>query len=220
MTTPLLELLWLFGFAFGIAAATGGYIYQYNYRSSREVIGRKLAKLPRSSIAELREDQLVRIVGTVVQLEHVITAPISGESCVHYQVIVERRGFGRWIPIIDQSRGVPFLLDDGTGRVYVEAGRAMLTTCHLRFLPALGPDPRLDQFLRANQVPPMHKHALRIREMRIDPGATFAILGAGVADVDPDADAREGYRADRVTRLSFVGGKKHPLVISDDPALR
>lgn len=59
-----------------------------------------------------------------------------------------------------------------------------------------------------------------MREMRIEVGRTFTIMGAGVSDIDPDAQAPADYRADRATRLSFVGGKNYPLVISDDPALR
>jgi hypothetical protein len=104
--------------------------------------------------------------------------------------------------------------------VYVDAARAMLTTHHLRFYPALQVDPLLDRFLSNHGISPQTKHTLRVREMRIDIGATFTVMGAGVADIDPRAAQPDSYRADRATRLSFHGGKKHPLVISDDPSLR
>ncbi len=203
-----------------MVAGSGGYIVRYWYRSSRQGIRRKLAKLPRSEIGAIREDELVRIVGEVKELDHVVVAPISGVTCVYYHATVERKWSGDWKVLADQAHGIPFALDDGTGRVYVDATRANLTTQHLRFYPALQPDPVFDRFLIANGISPGIKNALRVREMRIDVGATFTVMGAGVADIDPHAAAPEHYRADRATRLSFHGGKKHPLVVSDDPSLR
>jgi hypothetical protein len=208
---PIVEAI-----AFGMIAASGGYIFRYWYRESRQVIRRKLAKLRRSSIADIKEDELVRIVGEVKQLEHVVVSPISGTTCVYYHVIVERHTQ----PVVDVSHGIPFILDDGTGHVYVDAARANLTTQHLRFYPANQIDPLMDRFLTNHGISPHQKLILRIREMRIDIGATFTVMGAGVADIDPRAAQPDSYRADRATRLSFHGGKKHPLVISDDPSLR
>jgi len=207
-------------FELSLVAASGGYIFVYWYRSSRQWIRRKLAKLKRTPIGELKEGELARVIGTVKELDHTVVAPVSGAKCVYYHAVVDRRLNGEWQRLIDQVHGIPFILEDDTGYVYVDATRAQLTTQHLRFYPATYPDPIFDRFLVANGVPVMLKANLRVHEMRIDVGATFCVLGAGVADVDPKAAHPETYRGDRATRLRLAGGKKYPLVISDDPALR
>lgn len=206
-------------FELGLIAASGGYIFLYWYRSSRAWIRRTLAKLPRTPIGQLVEGELARVVGTVKQLDHTVIAPVSGAPCVYYHVVVDRKYGGKWRRLIDLPHGVPFILEDDTGHVYVDAQRAQLTTQHVRFYPSIYPDPAFDQFLVANGVPPVIKQNLRVHEMRIDVGATFCVLGAGVADIDPKAMHPETYRGERATRLRFAGAKKYPLVISDDPAL-
>jgi hypothetical protein len=207
-------------FELGVVAASGSYIFVYWYRSSRQWIRRKLAKLPRIPIGSVVEGELARIVGTVKQLDHTVVAPVSGATCVYYHAVVDRKINGQWKRLIDQAHGIPFVLEDDTGHVYIDARRAQLTTQHLRFYPALYPDPLFDRFLTANGVSVMIKEHLRVHEMRIDIGTTLTVLGAGVADIDPKAAHPENYRGDRATRLRFEGAKKYPLVISDDPTLR
>ncbi len=207
-------------FELGVVAASGGYIFVYWFRSSRQWIRRKLSKLPRKPIGSLQEGELARVVGVVKQLDHTVVAPVSGAHCVYYHVVVDRRFGGEWKRLIDQAHGIPFILEDDTGHVYVDAHRSQLTTQHLRFYPAVYPDPIFDRFLIANGVSVMIKNDLRVHELRIDLEATFCVLGAGVADVDPKAAHPENYRGNRATRLRLAGGKKYPLVISDDPSLR
>jgi len=207
-------------FELGVVAASGSYIFVYWFRSSRQWIRRKLARLPRTPIGSLVEGELARIVGEVKQLDHTVVAPVSGSHCVYYHVVVDRKINSEWKRVIDQPHGVPFILEDDTGHVYVDARRAQLTTEHLRFYPAVYPDPLFDQFLHTHGISPMIKEHLRVHEMRIEIGATFCVLGAGVSDIDPRAAHPENYRGDRATRLQFAGAKKYPLVISDDPSLR
>lgn len=207
-------------FELGLVAASGGYIFIYWFRSSRQWIRRKLAKLPRTPIGSLQEGELARVVGVVKQLDHTVVAPVSGAHCVYYHVLVDRKFGGEWKRLIDQAHGIPFILEDDSGHVYVDAQRSRLTTHHLRFYPAVYPDPIFDHFLVANGVSVMIKGSLRVHEMRIEVDATFCVLGAGVADVDPKAAHPENYRGNRATRLRLAGGKKYPLVISDDRSLR
>jgi hypothetical protein len=203
-----------------MVGGSGGYIIQYWYRSARQRIARKLEKLPRSNIADVQDGELVRIVGTVKELDHTVVAPISGQKCVYYHAVVDRKFGGKWRRLADQAHGIPFILDDGTAHVYIEATRAMLTTKHLRFYPAHRPSPLFDRFLISHGISLVIKDDLRVHEMRIDIGETFTVMGAGVHDIDPRAAHTEDYRADRKTRLWFRGGKKYPLVMSDDPTLR
>jgi len=203
-----------------MVVASSGYIFAYWYRSSRQWIKRKLRRLPRTPIGTIKEGELVRIVGNVRELEHTVIAPISGAKCVYYHAVVDRKFGGRWQRLADQTHGIPFVLEDESGFVYVDAKRAQLTTQHLRFYPANTPDPLFDRFLISHGISLLIKDDLRVHEMRIDVGSTFTMMGAGVMDVDPHAALPETYRGDRATRMRFAGGKKYPLVMSDDPSLR
>jgi hypothetical protein len=203
-----------------VVGASSTYIFVYWYRSRRQWIKRKLGKLPRTPIGTATEGELVRMVGTVKPLEHTVVAPISGEPCVYYHAVVDRKFGGKWRRLADQAHGIPFILEDESGFVYIDATRAQLTTKHLRFIPTHGPNPLFDRFLVSHGISLMIKENLRVHEMRIDVGETFTVMGAGVMDVDPLAKHPETYRGARATRLRFAGAKKYPLVMSDDPTLR
>lgn len=201
-----------------IAAGTGGVIYASYYLSSRSVIFRKLRKLPRSPIAQAAENQLVRIVGTVRQLEPPVIAPVTGEPCVYYKVHIEQRSHDGWRTVVDEADGAPFWIEDESGHAIVDPLAAEITTRHLRFLPALRRDPILDPYLARHRL--FMKHRLRIREMRISVGETIAVMGTGTGERDPRAVHPEGYREERAATLRFSGSPKYPLVVSDDPVLK
>ncbi|HEU0033546.1 MAG TPA: hypothetical protein VFQ53_23100 [Kofleriaceae bacterium] len=201
-----------------IVAGASGVIYASYYWSSRSVIFRKLRKLPRTPIAQAVETELVRIVGTVKQLEPPVRAPVSGAPCVYYKVIVEQRYREGWRTMITDAAGAPFWLEDESGRAIIDPLAAEITTRHLRFLPALRRDPILDPYLARHGL--FMKHRLRIREMRISVGEQIAVMGSATGERDPLAPPPEGYRAERTTTIRFSGSSKYPLVISDDPALK
>jgi hypothetical protein len=208
------------GFLFEIVmvTASGGVIFASWFRSSRQWIRRKLRRLKRSNLGEVEENTLVRLVGTVKQLDKIVTAPVSGVPCVYYQVKIDIKHDG-WKTKVHEAHGAPFLLEDETGYAIIEPSAAHITTKHLRFFPADHPDLVLDRFLARHHLL-QYKYRLRILEMLIEPGTTITVMGSGVGERDPIAAHPEGYRAERTTCLRFTGSKRHPLVISDDPTLR
>src|SRR5258706_14764375 len=129
-----------------VVGASSTYIFIYWYRSRRQWIKRKLGKLPRSPIGTVTEGELVRMVGSVKQLDHTVIAPISGEPCVYYHATVDRKFGGKWRRLADQAHGIPFILEDESGFVYIDATRAQLTTKHLRFIPTGYPNPLIGRF--------------------------------------------------------------------------
>ena len=76
------------------------------------------AALP-STIAEARAGSVVKLTGTVVNLNAPLLAPMSGRPCACYLVIVEENRSGSWVTIFRDSRGEDFLIEDGTGRARV-----------------------------------------------------------------------------------------------------
>lgn len=202
-----------------IMAASGGLIFKSWYFDARSRIYRKLARLPRTPVGEVTENQLVRVVGLVKNLEHSVVAPVSGTHCVYWNVSVELKDTGKWVEVVNESNGTPFVLADDPAYVIVDPRNADITTKHLRYLPHLGPNLFLDRFLAKHDLL-RRKPSVRIREMRIEIGETFTIMGVGVGDRDPLAAQPDGYRTERTTCFRFEGSKRYPLVVSDDPSLR
>ena len=75
-----------------------------------------------SDIADLREGRF-RVVGRIVS-DHVVESPVDGAACVFYEhADYVPAGVGSKLLIKESQRwseGVPFYLDDGTGRVRVD----------------------------------------------------------------------------------------------------
>ncbi|HEU4613449.1 MAG TPA: GIDE domain-containing protein [Kofleriaceae bacterium] len=214
---------------FAILAVVGILVGAFWYFSDSQQIRRQLRKAPARPIAQLRDDELGKVVGKARALEAVLTAPLTGRACVYFIATVEEhRSTGKthyWKTIIKEARGVPFVLEDGSGRAIVDATAARLaidfdgrsqsgtfddpTEAERAFLARHGEKGQGWIFNRR----------LRYREAVIAEGETIAVLGAGTREPDPDAPPTEAYRGDAPTRLRLTSSPRYPLVISDDASL-
>lgn len=142
-----------------------------------------------SPIAELAlgKSQLVR--GRVGIAAEPLAAPTSGGPCVCYRVDIEQLGesvelASRWDPLASAQGGTTFLVDDGTGRVLVDA------SAHFELLqPVAGESPRLGDLgnvrvagiLRSQGRDPgpaaERPDSLRWLERVVRPGDTVTVLG-------------------------------------------
>ena len=195
------------------------------YFSAEAKTRRALRAAPRVSIAQFPEGAPARIVGRVEDGERLI-APLSGRPCVFYQAIVEQYHSngksGSWRTIIREERGIPFALDDGTGRALIDPLGARLavekdsTTRSGSFDDATETE---EAFLARHGVQSkgwMFNKKLRYREGALEIGETIAVCGLAVREPDPDAVARaSGYRDALPTRLRLTSSPKLPLLISD-----
>jgi hypothetical protein len=179
-----------------------------------------MARTPRHAIAEVPEGRPVRIVGTIAAGEHVI-APISGRACVFYRAVVQERQKG-WETIVDESFGVPFVIEDGTGRaLVVPDGAEKLVEHDAPTRSDVFADPTEDQesFFARNEMSGEGQKAkgpLRCSEGALEIGDTVAVYGIAVREPDPDGAARaHGYRDALPTRLRLTNSPKLRLLISD-----
>lgn len=180
-------------------------------------------------IAELPEDTLGKITGQARVLGGTLVGPLTGRACLYYVATVqERRSNGRssyWRTIISESAGVPFMLEDGTGRALVDPtnadvalefdGNSSSGTFH-------DADPRQEAFLARHGKKStgwIFNKGLRYREAMIEVGETIAVMGSGVREPDPEAPPEEAYRGAPRTRLRLTSSTRYPLVISDDPTV-
>src|SRR5438105_11695536 len=113
-----MEALVVLAIAAGVAIVAASLVWNEKARIRRE-----LRSALRVDIAELREGRTGRIVGKVGDGE-TLQAPFTARSCVFYEATVEEfRSSGKtgsWRQVVREARGVPFVLDDGTGRAIID----------------------------------------------------------------------------------------------------
>jgi hypothetical protein len=208
---------------FGVAAAAA-LIAAWQLSEERRLT-RRMRRTPVGPVAEAVDGSPCRLVGTVAA-GRTIFAPISGRLCVAYQIrVFEVIGEGLR-HYFDDEGGIPFVIEDGTGRALVDPERARMaleldddstsgphdtTPRHAAFLAHLG---RSDQR-------PGGRIRLQYHEGIVAPGDPVAVLGHGVREPDPAAiDRIGGYRAGAPTRLRISGTARWPVLISDRPEAR
>src|SRR5687768_1287448 len=92
-------------------------------RQPLQQIGR-LRRAARGPIGTLPASGLVGVAGQVSG--EALTSPLSGVSCVLWQVLVERRGNKRWRPVYQKASTAEISLNDGTGWVQIDPAGAEL----------------------------------------------------------------------------------------------
>lgn len=199
------------------------------YFSEDTKIRRQLLKAAARRIGELGDAELGKVVGRAHALDELLHAPLSGRPCLYFVAIVEeKRSTGKssyWKTIIREERGVPFVLQDASGRAIVDATAARLAiNFDDRSTSGTFDDPTETEraFLARHGERGQgwyFNRPLRYREAVIEESETVAVLGAGTREPDPDAPPTAAYRGDVPTRLRLTSSRKYPLVISDDLSL-
>lgn len=213
------------------AVAAGAVIAASFLWNEKARIRRELRSAPRIAIGHLEEGRTGRLVGKVGDGQ-TLQAPLTGRSCVFYEATVEQyRSSGKsgaWKEVAREVRGVPFVLDDGTGRAIVDPSGARvavdidMTTRSGTFDDAT---PVEEEFLARHGLRSagwVFNKSLRYREGVIEIGETIAVMGRGIREPDPAAVAKVGgYRSGPPTRLRLGGSARHPILLSDaDDTLR
>ncbi len=212
-----------------LAVAVGGVaaVWALWHFSDNQTIRRSLRKAPAKRIAELGDNELGKVVGRTRVVGEMLHSPLTGRRCVYFIATVEeQRSNGKthtWRTVITESRGVPFMLEDGSGRALIDATAARIAIdFDGKSQSGTFDDPTpiekafLDRHGQKGQGW-IFNRTLRYREAVIEEGETIAVLGAGTREPDPDAPPSEAYRGDAPTRLRLTSSRKYPLVISDDP---
>jgi len=183
-----METLLLIGL--GIGCVVGLVVLVCRVAFSPRARGRRaLERTPRTPIGEVRQGEMVKVVGKVRFATEPLRAPMSDRPCVCWHVRVQeaRQGAqgGSWTDVLDEVEGQDFLLDDGTGVALVRGVMPEAT------LASSGPwidnyvddfSPKVEEFLgsRGEQVRgALVKRVMRYEERILDEGAQVAVLGMG-----------------------------------------
>lgn len=197
-------------------------------------VRRQLRRVREMSLAELPEDTIARLKGTVRPFgDRLLTAPLSGRPCVFYSaaVILNQHAVARdpltGIALDDvlvtEESCVPFLLEDGEHRAVID-GRGAKIWCaydHRTKSKALFDATAVQHaILERNQLLEQdwwNTHSIEYVEGVLSPDERIVVVGGGTREPDPDAQGSGGYRQSSSTRFRFTSTKRFQLVISDDP---
>lgn len=195
---------------------------------------RRIRKLLRDaqpySLAELPESTIGRVTGFARPLDQrVLEAPVSGRICVYYVVeLIEMRPASPLRTLASEQEGIPFVLEDETGRAMIDPAHARCSCAfdhETESKAAFDADPRQRELLERFSL--VHRdwfqtQGIRYREAAITIDERICVLGAGTREPDTAVPphGERGYRDDGPTRMRFTGTAKYPLVLSDDPRSR
>lgn len=203
---------------------------------------RQWFRLYRRSAADLHRvvEGPTELVGTATPLDAygTVRSGLTGEECLLFENVVEEyddsgQGGGSWTELASGGEGVPFLVDDGTGRVLVDPDGSITVLKRAfeeRLEPGADPSGTVTSFLDRSGLDREHNTVdigiteltygddQRFREHRIHAGETVYVAGEAdrqVGDYEvgfggPDAVVR----ADR-TRSRLRKYLDYPFVISD-----
>jgi hypothetical protein len=188
-------------------------------------LARRLRRAATHTIAEFPDTTLGRIIGRAGVETEQLVAPLTGRPCLYYVATVLEQQGKAMRTVIEERRGVPFVVDDGTGRAIVDptpSETRLLLDVDARSTSGTFDDPTEAEraFLARHDqrgTRGRFNRGLCYREAVVEIGETVAVLGVGEREPDPDAPPGD-YRS-QPSRLRVRGTPAAPVVISDERGL-
>jgi len=191
-----------------------------NRRSPHAHMRKQLRAAPRVKIGELPESQVCAAIGRTrpVELTEILEAPLTGRPCFYFVAEIEVRAGNRWRLLARERRGVPFVIQDPTGRAVIDPDAALIDIASDYENVVWGnPSQRQHAFVMRvlpNAAALPFSKQCRFREARIGPDELVSVLGAGVREADPLAPPSAEYRGEPLTRLRFSSAAGTTLLVS------
>ena len=181
------------GIVMAIFAGAGSLLYFVvdAFRSDARRTRRVLRRTRVTPVAELVDNTLACVVGTVELDSEPLLSMIAQKPCVAYDTTIQMfAGNDFTVPErVDVTRRIiPFVVVDGTGRVRIDAPQAAL--CNR----------------------PIAKSE-RVEERIIVPGARIRIVGSVRIEPVASRDGEHGYREHGATTATLTGTARWPLLI-------
>jgi len=174
--------------------------------SRSEAVRRVLRHIARRPISELTEGDAAVVRGTAVAADDPLVAPLSGQPCIGYHVLIRDHLSGD--VLVDHARCQRFFVVDDTGEVLVRSAGLELAAIEA---PPVLYSVTLAPFIARWLPPTWRGDAVIVTEGKLVPGASVAACGVMQATVV----AGELYREGR-THCVLVASPTFPLVASPD----
>jgi hypothetical protein len=209
--------------ALGLASLYAAGSVVAHHRSHDERRRRSLRGTRSSTIAQLPEGEIVRVIGRAREHGARLRAPLTGRPCVYYIVRVYSLDLSDEL-IAEEAQGVLFRLEDATGSTPIdpEGAEVTLEFDYERQLGLRGqPTEEEEAFLYARRIPShgfVFNHRLRFCEGVIELDEKIAVAGPAVRELERTRGAGEAYRGVPAMRPALRGSPSYRLIISDDPS--
>ncbi len=193
---------------------------------------RALRKATSVPIAEVGEGARVKIRGTVRVVSEALVAPASERPCVAWHLIAQQSGStdgsagDSVMQIVDEKRGQPFYVEDGTGRALVHPGDAFNLLIEkdgeLHNIAGSSGVAGVEQRLRDDYGIALKKKgrvfSIKFREGVIEEGETVAVIANATWEAAAEGSP-DGYRSPpKVLVMRDRGKPGTEVIISDDPS--
>jgi hypothetical protein len=186
-------------------AAVGNSVFRW-YHANERVRRRALGRTPRRDVRDSTDGTSCRVVGVARLFQgETVSAPLTGRLCVASVLRVYRPIYGRreteMVLCHEESRSVPFLVEDRTGPCLV---RSIHTSPDLAADTSDMLDPIIVASSQVRRFMQQHPELERVgsstlvfQEARIEAGDVLAVIGAGRWEMHevPSGPGDEGYRA-------------------------
>lgn len=200
--------------SFGVAAAGAGLRWWRKRALAGEWRRRRV-----SAIGSATEGEVV-LVGRARGAEPLLSAPLTGRTCIAYKVVVIADRDAP--PVAVDTRCVRFELTDDSGTALITDRDGELQLATDWSVTAGGTteplNRQLAEYLATIGQKATFWRTLRLEESVIADDTPVAVLGIARRVSDPDPQRVDHYR-ELPTRLAVEGSAARPLWINGDPAL-
>jgi hypothetical protein len=192
--------------------------------SKKTIILRRLKKSDAKKIANVTDDEVVKITGKVEYTGTPLTAPLSGRTCAYYHVLVEQRvssgKSSHWKTIIEEEVSGSFGIRDGDYCARIDSNKVKSHIVDDRkYSSGFMNDASevLEQYLSdhghdSKNFLGMNK-SIRYREGVLEEGELITVLGKARWE-----KAESGQWSDSYGKVLVIGPTdKEPVYLSDDP---
>jgi len=207
---------------FGLIAFLGYYF------SAKQMVLRKLSKIPLKPATGLKTSELTKVTGKALHVKEPLIAPLSGRECVFYTIKIEKRvsngKSSHWKTVIKEEKTQEFFINNNGDFVIVRPTQSpknyisYLVKDKKTFSGTFNnPTPEFESLLRQYNIDPLNflgfNKSLRYKEGVIEIGEQITV--SGIAKWKTLNQPIPGYHYSKIAELVNQGKEK--LIITDLP---
>lgn len=211
-----------------IIIVVGSIIFLSYYFSIKQVVLRKLSKIPRKSVGGLKTNELTKVSGKALHVKEPLIAPLSGRKCVFYSIKIQKRvsngKSSHWKTIIKEEKTQEFFISSNGDFVIVQPSQSPKN--YISYLikdkrASSGafndPTPEFNSLLKRYHIDPKSflgfNRSLRYTEGIIEIGERITV--AGIAKWKTLSEPIPEYPYSKIAELVSEGKEK--IIITDLP---
>ena len=211
-----------------IIVVIGAIVFFGYYFSKKQVVLRKLSKIPLKPATGMKTSELTKVSGKALHVKSPLIAPLSGRECVFYAIKIEKRvstgKSSHWKTIIDEERTQEFFINSNGDFVIVRPTQS--PNNYISYLVKdkktssgtfSDPTPEFESLLKQYNIEPLNllgfNKSLRYKEGVIEIGEQITV--AGIAKWRTLNEPIPDYHYSKIAELVSEGKEK--IIITDDP---